>query len=78
MNTENMRPGTNRDNNEWNKEGAANAQSNSTKNTAKKGSQAPNKDRDYKVLNPDGSLADLPDEHVAGKGSLDGTIGLGT
>jgi hypothetical protein len=61
------------DNKQWNKEPDENADAQN-----KKGSQAPNTDRDYKVLNPDGSLPDIPDEDVSGKGALDGTVGLGT
>ncbi|HVS92600.1 MAG TPA: hypothetical protein VHE59_11235 [Mucilaginibacter sp.] len=39
----------------------------------------PDKDRDYKVLHKDGSLADrLPDEEAAGSGALDGMVGRGT
>lgn len=40
--------------------------------------RGPNKSKPFNVLNQDGSLADLPDESVEGKGALDGTVGLGT
>ncbi|MBS1526036.1 MAG: hypothetical protein JST19_10335 [Bacteroidetes bacterium] len=41
--------------------------------------EGPDKDRDYKVLHKDGSLADrLPDEEAAGSGALDGMVGRGT
>jgi len=36
------------------------------------------KHKRFKVLNDDGSLPDLPDQHVKGTGALDGTVGLGT
>lgn len=39
----------------------------------------PVKDKDYKVLHKDGSLAtDLPDKEGEGSGALEGTVGLGT
>jgi hypothetical protein len=74
---ENKNSGLNADNNKWRKDEQAN---NNARNNADQpgNSQAPNKDRDYKVLNSDGSLPDLPEENVAGKGALDGTVGLGT
>ncbi|QKJ30558.1 hypothetical protein HQ865_12580 [Mucilaginibacter mali] len=40
--------------------------------------RGPDKSKPFNVLNQDGSLADLPDENVEGKGALDGTVGLGT
>lgn len=40
--------------------------------------RGPDKSKPFNVLNQDGSLADLPDESVEGKGALDGTVGLGT
>jgi len=73
MNTEYNYPGNDLDNKKWNKEQELNANAQNTKNN-----QAPDKERNYKVLGKDGSLADLPDENVAGKGALDGTVGLGT
>lgn len=39
----------------------------------------PVKDKDYKVLHKDGSLADnLPYNNEPGGGALEGTVGLGT
>jgi hypothetical protein len=39
----------------------------------------PNKDKDYKVLHKDGSLADdLPYNNQPGGGALEGTVGIGT
>lgn len=37
----------------------------------------PEKDKDYKVLNNDGSLAELPPKEGQGSGALDGTVGRG-
>jgi hypothetical protein len=40
--------------------------------------KGPAKDKDFKVLNKDGSLADdLPGKGSAGSGALEGTVGLG-
>jgi hypothetical protein len=75
MNTEYNNPTNNRDNKEQEQGNSARID---TANNAKTNSQAPNKDKDYKVLHKDGSLADLPDQDVPGAGALDGTVGLGT
>jgi hypothetical protein len=40
--------------------------------------RGPVKNKNNKVLHSDGSLADLPDQDVAGAGALDGTVGLGS
>jgi hypothetical protein len=41
--------------------------------------KGPVKSRKYKVLHPDGSLADdLPDKEATGSGALDGVVGRGT
>lgn len=41
--------------------------------------KGPVKDKDYKVLHKDGSLADdLPYNNEPGGGALEGTVGLGT
>ena len=53
---------------------------NSTANQ-KKGSiekRGPKKDKNFKVLNKDGSLADLPYNNQPGGGALEGTVGIGT
>ena len=42
-----------------------------------KGSNAPNKKGHFKVLHPDGSLADLPYNNNPGSGALEGTVGIG-
>ncbi|MDB5275007.1 MAG: hypothetical protein JWO58_3374 [Chitinophagaceae bacterium] len=78
MNTEYNNPGNAGDNSQWKKEQEMGSTPGS--DTANKGleSRGPNKSKPFRVLNPDGSLADLPDENVPGKGALDGTVGLGT
>ena len=38
----------------------------------------PDKDKPKKVLNKDGSLADLPYNNEPGGGALEGTVGIGT
>ena len=38
----------------------------------------PAKDKPKKVLNEDGSLADLPYNNEPGGGALEGTVGIGT
>ncbi|HEY9001428.1 MAG TPA: hypothetical protein VIM89_08745 [Mucilaginibacter sp.] len=38
----------------------------------------PDKDKPKKVLNEDGSLADLPYNNEPGGGALEGTVGIGT
>jgi len=41
--------------------------------------KGPVKDKDYKVLHKDGSLADdLPYNNEPGGGALEGTVGIGT
>ena len=40
--------------------------------------KGPAKDKEKKVLNVDGSLADLPSNNEPGGGALEGTVGLGT
>jgi hypothetical protein len=41
--------------------------------------KGPVKDKDYKVLHEDGSLADdLPYNNEPGGGALEGTVGIGT
>ena len=41
--------------------------------------KGPVKDKDYKVLHKDGSLAeDLPYNNQPGGGALEGTVGIGT
>lgn len=40
--------------------------------------KGPAKDKPKKVLNEDGSLADLPYNNEPGGGALEGTVGLGT
>ena len=40
--------------------------------------RGPKKDKHYKVLHKDGSLADLPYSNQPGGGALEGTVGLGT
>ena len=47
----------------------------SDKSLEKKG---PAKDKDFKVLRKDGSLADLPYNNEPGGGALEGTVGIGT
>jgi|GEM_PF-6049189 len=61
-------------NNKEQREGNANPQANNEEE--KKLHLAPNKDRDYKVLHKDGSLADLH-QGAEGRGALEGTVGLG-
>ncbi len=80
MNTPYNDPDKTQDNNQWNKEKEIGATPGIDKE-AGKGSletKGPNKDQPFNILNPDGSLGDLPDEDVPGKGALDGTVGLGT
>ena len=38
----------------------------------------PNKKKDFKVLNKDGSLADMPYNNQPGGGAMEGTVGIGT
>jgi hypothetical protein len=78
MNTEYNGPGNKRDNNQWKK--AQEEGHTPGYDTTNKGleSRGPNKSKPFKVLNQDGSLADLPDDKAEGRGALDGTIGLGT
>jgi hypothetical protein len=79
MNNENNSPGQDRDNNNWPKEQAEGSTPGFEIN--KEGSletNGPNKDKPFNALNQDGSLPDMPDENVDGKGALDGTVGLGT
>ncbi len=40
--------------------------------------KGPAKDKPKKVLNEDGSLADLPYNNEPGGGALEGTVGIGT
>ena len=80
MDTEYNGPDNDQDNSQWNKEKDIGSTPGIDKE-ANKGSletNGPNKNQNFKVLNPDGSIADLPDEDVPGKGALDGTVGLGT
>jgi hypothetical protein len=66
----------NRDGNQQNREHISDNDSpNSSRNLENSG---PDKSKDFKVLNKDGSLGDLKDQDVPGAGALDGTIGLGT
>ncbi len=76
MNTEYNDPGNDRDAHKFDKE----EQMGDTPgiDAESKTDLAPNKDQKFKVLNPDGSLPDMPEEDVEGKGALDGTVGLGT
>jgi hypothetical protein len=78
MNTENTNPGNDPDNNQWKKGQETNNSRSNIGDTDEKAKLVPNKDKDYKVLHNDGSLADLPDNDVPGAGALDGTVGLGT
>ena len=87
MNNENNSPGQDRDNNKWPKEQAEGSTpgfeinkegSLETNGPNKLETNGPNKDKPFKVLNQDGSLADLPDDNAPGRGALDGTVGLGT
>lgn len=78
MNTQNINPGNDRDNNQWKRGQETDNSHSNIGDTDKKAKLAPNTDRDYKVLHKDGSLGDLPDNDVPGAGALDGTVGLGT
>jgi hypothetical protein len=75
MNTSDTEPGNDQGNKQLKKE--QDPENNQPANKSLEHS-GPNKDKDYKVLHKDGSLADLPDQNVEGSGALAGTIGLGT
>jgi len=64
-----------RDKNKASKTGNSSGNNKSGRALEKKG---PAKDKPKKVLNEDGSLADLPYNNEPGGGALEGTVGIGT
>ncbi|MEZ2336679.1 hypothetical protein AB6735_13645 [Mucilaginibacter sp. RCC_168] len=68
-------PGKNQqNNNKETRESTRNIDTSTTQSKNNLEKQGPDK-KNLNVLNEDGSLADLPDQEVEGRGALDGTIG---
>jgi hypothetical protein len=60
------------------RESNTSSSSNQEENKSGEKKDFPNKDQDFKVLNEDGSLADLPYNNQPGGGPNEGTVGIGT